>query len=290
VSFGHQITPLILTHDEEANIGRTMARLSWADEVVVVDSGSTDATLAILRGFPNARVVRRPFDSFADQCNHGLDLVRTPWVLSLDADYVLTEALIGEVLALSPAADTAGFEVRFRYCVGGRPIRASLYPPRTVLYRRDRARYANVGHGHRVVVDGLVGALDGEILHDDRKPLERWLEAQARYARQEAQLIHRSAFGELNLPDRIRKLVVAAPMIVFLYTLFVKGAVRDGWPGLGYALQRTLAEMVLSLRLVESHLSGASVDPDTGPSPRPATDPHRTGAGAVAETAEAESR
>jgi len=288
VSFRHQITPLVLTHDEEDNIGRTMARLSWADEVVVVDSGSTDATLGILRGFPNVRVVQRPFDSFAEQCNHGLGLVRTPWVLSLDADYVLTDKLVGEVLALSPADETAGFEVRFRYCVGGRPIRASLYPPRTVLYRRERAHYENVGHGHRVAVDGPVGALDGEILHDDRKPLERWLEAQARYARQEAQLIHRSAFGDLNLPDRIRKLVVAAPMIVFLYTLFVKGAVRDGWPGLGYALQRTLAEVVLSLRLVESHLSGASVEHGAGRLPRAVPNPDATGV--VVDTAKVESR
>src|ERR1051326_2035309 len=148
-----QITPLVLTCNEAPNIRRTLERLCWAKEVVVVDSFSTDDTLAIARRFPNIRIVQRAFDSFADQCNFGLQQIQTPWVLSLDADYILSEALVRELSQLSTLnsqPSTCAFSARFRYCIQGRPLRASLYPPRTVLYRKDKARYRNEGHGHRV--------------------------------------------------------------------------------------------------------------------------------------------
>ena len=83
-----EITPLILTFNEKENIARTMAGLSWAKEVLLIDSGSTDGTLEIARSaHPNVRIVTRFFDSFAGQCNFGLTRIVTPWVLSIDADY-----------------------------------------------------------------------------------------------------------------------------------------------------------------------------------------------------------
>src|SRR4051794_11000683 len=84
-----RITPLILTRDEEANIGRTLPQLAWAREVVVVDSMSSDATVEIARRFANVRVVQRAFDSHDRQWSFGVEQVTTPWVLTLDADYFL---------------------------------------------------------------------------------------------------------------------------------------------------------------------------------------------------------
>ena len=83
-----EITPLILTWNEEANIGRTLEGLTWAARIVVVDSGSTDGTAALVARHPNAELVYREFDNHAAQWNFGLDQVDTPWVLALDADYV----------------------------------------------------------------------------------------------------------------------------------------------------------------------------------------------------------
>src|SRR5512143_2622752 len=95
-SMPDRITPLILTWNEEANIARTLDKLRWAREVVVVDSGSTDGTRAICESFPNVRVVVRPFDSHAAQWNFGLKEtgIVSDWVLALDADYVLTDDLV----------------------------------------------------------------------------------------------------------------------------------------------------------------------------------------------------
>ena len=91
-----KITPLILTYDEEANIGRTLERLTWAEQILVIDSYSTDATLDILDEYPQVEVVQRSFDNFASQCNFGLQHICTEWILSLDADYVLSDELVDE--------------------------------------------------------------------------------------------------------------------------------------------------------------------------------------------------
>lgn len=252
-----QTTPLILTFNEAPNLGRTLAALSWAKRIVVVDSFSTDETLAICKEFPQVEIFQRAFDSFAGQCNFGLTLVQTPWVLSLDADYVLEDAFVAELRALAPPQGVAGFSAGFTYCIHGRPLRASLYPPRTVLYRRDAARYGNIGHGHRVEISGPVLPLASRILHDDRKPLDRWFGEQLKYSAKEAKHLAETPESQLNRADRIRKKILPAPPLVLLFTLFGKGLVLDGWPGWFYALQRTLAEILLSLRLLEAKLKRA---------------------------------
>ncbi len=247
-----EITPLILTYNEEPNLARTLAQLTWASKILVLDSGSTDQTLALARSFPNVRVVQRSFDSFAQQCNFGLTQLDSEWVLSLDADYLLTSELIAELRALEPSPSVAGYAAAFHYCVNGRPLRSTLYPPRTVLYRRRLARYADDGHAHHVQVSGPVFALQGRILHDDRKPLSHWVWSQDRYAKLEAEKLSRTPSAELGLNDRIRKTILLGPPVVFLYTLFVRGVILDGWAGWHYALQRALAETLLSLRLIEA--------------------------------------
>jgi hypothetical protein len=92
------------------------------------------------------------------------------------------------------------------------------------------------------------------ILHDDRKALERWLTEQQRYAVREADHLRRTPSAELNWPDRIRQKIVLAPMLVFLYVLLGRGLILDSWPGWYYVFQRTLAEIILSLRLMEEKL------------------------------------
>jgi glycosyltransferase involved in cell wall biosynthesis len=245
------ITALILTFNEKENIGRTLSALSWIEEVLLIDSFSTDNTVELARAaHANVKALTRSFDSFAGQCNFGLSHVTTPWVLSLDADYVLTAELIEELKALEPSGDVAGYSAEFRYCVFGHPLRSTLYPARTVLYRRDRALYLDEGHGHRVRVDGMVRSLRGKIEHDDRKPLSRWLRSQDRYLTIEARHLIASTGDQLNWQDRLRKRIYFAPAGIFLYLLFVRGLILDGWPGWYYVAQRTIAETLLSLRLI----------------------------------------
>lgn len=250
-----QVTPLILTYNEAPNLRRTLERLAWAMEIVIVDSFSTDETLAILREFPQVRVVQRKFDTFAGQCNFGLAQITTEWVLSLDADYVLSEEMVAEIKGLDTGESLDGYTARFKYCIFGRPLRSTLYPPRTVLYRRERALYHNVGHGHRVQLPGKVRMLNGFIFHDDRKSLGRWFGEQTKYSDNEAHYLTQTDSAQLNFADRIRKKILFAPVLVFFHTLLVKGLILDGWPGWFYVFQRTFAEILLSLRLMEEKLA-----------------------------------
>ena len=181
-----QITPLILTWNEASNIARTLEQLQWARNIVVVDSGSNDETLAIANRYPNVRVVHRDFDSFAGQCNFGLTQIRTEWVLSLDADYFLTDELVSEIQHLHPVDSTSAYFVKFIYCINGKRLRGAAYPPRRVLYRRQRAVYENDGHSHRVRVSGDTEWLSSSILHDDRKSFSHWLRTQDAYMRLES--------------------------------------------------------------------------------------------------------
>ncbi|WP_339376487.1 glycosyltransferase family 2 protein [Calothrix sp. NIES-2098] len=247
-----KITPLILTYNESINIHRTLQNLSWAKKIVVIDSYSTDETLNILSSYPQVEIFQRKFDSFAEQCNYGIEKITSEWILSLDADYVLTDRLIAEIKKLPLEPEVESYKVRFKYCVFGKPLRGTLLPPRTVLYKKEKAIYQDDGHAHRVSVKGKSKLLSGYIYHDDRKSLSRWLWAQDRYMMIEAKKLLETATSELSLGDRIRKQKIFAPIIIFIYCLIIKGGILDGWRGFYYAFQRVLAEILLAIHLIEA--------------------------------------
>jgi len=243
-----EVTPVVLTRDEEANIGRTLEQLRWAREVIVLDSESTDRTVAIAASFPNVRFVTRRFDDLAAQWSAAISFVTTAWILTLDADYFVPAELAAEIDALRPDADA--YEAEFVYAIGGKPLRASLYTPRPVLLRRGAFAFYMDGHTQRVRVEGRVGRLRGKIVHDDRKDLRRFIARQKKYMRDEAAKLRGAPWRSLGAAGRIRKLRVVAPFAAAVHTLFVKRAILDGRAGWRYALERVLAEAILSLELM----------------------------------------
>jgi glycosyltransferase involved in cell wall biosynthesis len=251
------ITPLVLTYNEGPNIGRVLERLAWARDIVIVDSFSGDETLEIVSRFPQVRVFQRKFDSHGNQWNFGLKEtgIRSEWVLALDADYLLSRQIVEELKTLSPCSETQGYRARFIYCINGQPLRGSAYPPVTVLYRRANAAYVQDGHTQRIKVEGEVRELQSLILHDDRKPLAHWIQSQSRYMKLEAEKLNCSEFRRLGWADRLRKARFFAPFVMFLYCLFIRGTILDGRVGVYYSLQRTFAEFMLSLYLIEHDLN-----------------------------------
>lgn len=253
-----QVTPLILTFNEEANISRTLAGLRWARRIVVIDSFSTDATFELLAKHPQVEVVQRAFDSFAEQCNVGLQLIRTPWCLSLDADHLITPAFqaeLAELVAVAPAHVSAVL-TPFRYCVQGIPLRGTLLPPRFNLIRPAGGHYLNDGHAHRFLPSGRTLAMHQPILHDDRKPLSRWLASQQRYLQQETHKLLSTPHHQLSRGDRLRKRHVIAPFAVLALCLIWHRGLLDGWRGWFYAFQRMYVETLLSLMLWEARHGG----------------------------------
>ena len=245
-------TPVILTFNEAANIERTLLALSWAQDIVVVDSGSRDGTLDIISKFPKARVIQRNFKNHADQWNFAITdtAIQSEWVLALDADHIVTEDFVREIVTLTPPEAVSGYRVSFKYCVFGYPLRGSLYPPLISLYRRKHARYIQQGHTQRLTVDGEVLPLRSSLLHDDRKSFSRWMAAQNRYMRLEAELISNSPWDRLSRSNRLRMFIVPAPFLVLVWCWFVKKTILDGVPGFCYGIQRMIAEFILSAHLI----------------------------------------
>lgn len=243
------ITPLVLTFNEAPNLARTLARLTWARSVLVIDSGSTDSTLSIAAQFPNVRFEVRAFDSHTIQWNFGIDATQTEWVLALDADYVLGEGFEDEMQQLDGTADA--YDAGFCYLIFGQPLRGSLYPRRAVLFAKSRCRYVQDGHTQLLSVSGLIGHMRTMIHHDDRKSLSRWLVSQDKYANLEVEKLMNAHKTKLRLQDKLRLTCWASVPASLVYTLLIKGTFWDGWRGWYYALQRMLAEMLLTMRLIE---------------------------------------
>src|SRR5207247_6036294 len=130
------------------------------------------------------------------------------------------------------------------------PLPSSLSPHPRWLLRRRAINFVSDGHTQRVRVDGRVGRLRARIVHDDRKDLRRFVARQRRYMRDEAVKLRATPWRALSPSGRVRKLRVVAPLAVALHTLFVKRAMLDGRAGWRYALERFLAELILSLELI----------------------------------------
>jgi glycosyltransferase involved in cell wall biosynthesis len=245
------ITPLILSYNEEPNIERTLQKLTWAKEIIIIDSYSTDRTLEILNSYSNIKIFQRKFDTHTQQWNSGLERVNSEWILSLDADYVLTDSLIEKFESLVDR-NINGYFISFQYCVFGKPLRGTILPPRLALFRKDSATYIDDGHTQLLKLEGRSSQLDAYIHHDDRKPLSRWLWAQDRYMVIEAKKLLETPDRELSWGDRIRKRKIFAPFIILIYCLIFKGGILDGWQGWYYAFQRTLAELLLAIHIIEA--------------------------------------
>jgi glycosyltransferase involved in cell wall biosynthesis len=252
------LTALIITYNEEVNIGRALASIYWIPNIIIVDSGSNDNTLDIIRRYKNTRILSRDFDSFAAQCNFGLSHVTTSWVISMDADYIVSEGVAKEVRVLLNKRTgrqkdheelISGYKVGFSYCINGKPIRSGILPERTLLYRKKDAVYCNEGHGHRVRVNGRVLRLKNKILHDDRKDLYVWIMNQIKYQRTEAEMLHDTSSEDLPVQDIIRKHTCLSPLLVLILIVFIRGGLFDGKEGMIYAFQRVIAESLLYLSL-----------------------------------------
>ncbi len=188
------VSAILITRDEEANIGECLASLAFARECIVVDSGSRDATVAIARA-AGAQVLQTPdWPGFGPQKNRALALATQPWVLSIDADERVTPQLRDEILAVvrgdtgaAPQADAWSMPRLSSYC--GQFIHHSgWYPDRvTRLFRRGTARFSDDAVHERVVTEQPPAQLKNDLLHETVVSLESVLDKLNRYSTAGAQ-------------------------------------------------------------------------------------------------------
>ncbi|MCC6949596.1 MAG: glycosyltransferase [Bradyrhizobiaceae bacterium] len=223
-----RLSLIVIARNEEASIGRCLRSAYFADEMVVVDNGSTDKTVEIARSL-GANVVQTPdWPGFGPQKNRALDAAAGDWVLSLDADEWIEPPLadlIRKTIADPGAADGYEMPRRSRFC--GEVVRHSGWWPDYVtrLWRRGRGRFADVPVHERVIVEGRVGRLRLPIEHEAIVDLADANDKASRYAAAAATEL--SAQGRRS--SRLKAIVRA--MAAFLRTFIWRAGFLDGATG-----------------------------------------------------------
>ena len=222
-----QITATIITLNEEERIAGAIASLACCDEVVVMDSGSTDRTceIAAQRG---ARVLRRPWEGYSKQKNFAAEQARNHWILSIDADEQLSAELAAEIaLWKKTEPATAAMSMPRRAFYLGKWIgHSGWYPDRKIrLYHRRRARWVGDFVHEAMEVDGQTGRFDSDLLHFPYRALEDHVQRADRYTRLAADAAKKS--GRRSNPLKL----VLAPPLVFLKSLILQRGFLDGWRG-----------------------------------------------------------
>ncbi len=223
------LTVVTLTLNEEKNIAECLQTVAWADQIIVVDSGSTDATLTLAKKFTND-IVTIDWKGYGEARNRALDVARGEWILWLDADERVPDELAKEIRATlsSPPAGIAGFDVARRAYFLGKWIRhCGWYPGRIVrLFRRGRARFSETRVHEQLSIDGPVGHLRNDLLHYTDVDLEQYFQKFNKYTS--------LAAGDLRSSGRTAGLLdlMFRPPFMFLKMYVLRLGFLDGMHGL----------------------------------------------------------
>lgn len=285
------LSVIILTYNEEPNIAQAIESVSgWAQEIFVVDSFSTDRTVEIARRY-SCTVIQHAFENYAKQRNFALRSLplRTEWIFFLDADEWVPEPLKNEIRdLLSGNPGENGFFVKRRLIWMGRWIRRGYYPTWILrLARRHKVRCEDRPVNEHLIVEGPVGYLRNDFIHEDRKGITAWIAKHNAYATAEAkELLRRSQGRSTEIPARlsgspaerkrwIRRHVwerlppLIRPFLYFGYRYFLRGGFLDGKAGFTYhflhALWYPMLIDVKCLELLAQQQKGSSDHPAIEP-------------------------
>jgi glycosyltransferase involved in cell wall biosynthesis len=235
----------IITLNEETNLARTLESVRWAQEIVILDSGSADRTAEIAQSF-GAKFFLQDWLGFGAQKNAALEKCRGDWLLSLDADEELSPELQREIQAITQGETSPisnGYTLRRRNFFLGRWLRhGGMYPDaklrliRRSLFESGAARFAERLVHEDIVYAGSTVQLRGDLLHHAYPTIEGYVEHQRRYAELAGEMIH--------LEERSREKphtgawfamqTLLNPYFTFFYNYILRGGFMDGRPGLIY--------------------------------------------------------
>ncbi len=233
-----KISIAILAMNEAANLRRILPSVAWADELILVDSGSTDGTLDVAREF-NAKVFSEPWKGYGPQMNSAIDKCTSPWVFSLDADEEITPELQSEIQALlraesegHPAAFDAWWVPR-RNQVFGRWLRhGGQYPDYKLrLFRQHTARLPEDTEPHATPKwPGSKGKLKGDLLHYQYPTLALYIEHMNRYSSASLPLVLRKGRTCRGLIEFVA-MTLLNPLLTFLKNYLFRAGFLDGREG-----------------------------------------------------------
>jgi glycosyltransferase involved in cell wall biosynthesis len=242
-----KITVTLITLNSEKTLKSVLEAVSWADEIVLVDSGSTDKTLEIAQQF-KAKIVFRAFDGYGSQKNFATAQASNEWILSLDDDEILTPELQKEIQNLDlSATDFQGFKIPRSLIFLGKLLRFSGEYKRLTLRLFNR-KYGNwnAEYVHESVeVNGKIGTLKQQVLHDSYRDLTDYFNKFNKY----------TSLGAQTLAERVKtastfKIIARFPT-TFLKIYLLKGSCLDGYAGFMWALFTAMNPVVKYAKLRE---------------------------------------
>jgi glycosyltransferase involved in cell wall biosynthesis len=272
-----EVTAIVFTLNEEIHLPACLDSLDWCDDVVVVDSFSSDQSVEICRK-RGIRVFQREFDGFGTQRNWALENVspKYPWILILDADERVPPEMAREFSHWLPGVppDVGAFRIARRFYFWGRWLRySSLYPSYVVrLCRAGKVRYVNRGHAETQEVEGATWQLESDLIDENRKGLGEWFSRQNRYSGNEAQFElaqERLPWSSTDLASadplvrraalkRLAAAIPGRPVWYFIYSYVLRGGFRDGVHGLVFCLLKSVYQWMIVIKKLEARMGRGS--------------------------------
>jgi glycosyltransferase involved in cell wall biosynthesis len=243
------LSVVMITLNAERTLKQALESVAdWADEIVIVDSGSTDATLHIARQF-NCRIVYRKFNGFGPQKQYAIGLAKNDWVLVLDADEIVSEPLANEITSLfiGGPPTSAGYALPRNLIFLGRVLRYSGQNRQPVLrlFNRRKGRITPVPVHESVQVDGQIGQLSGILIHYSYGSLHDYVLKMNKYTTLSAEEMA-SRHKKANIPLQGLRF-----LFTFLKIYFFKGGILDGYPGFVWALLSAVYPVIKYSKLQE---------------------------------------
>lgn len=238
------MTAYILAKDEEANIHKCLESLAPYDiPVVLLDSGSSDRTIAIAQTFSFCAIQPYDYRDHATAYNFITTCAASHTVMILDADMEITPALWNELCEMkSLRCDWDLAVAPVLMCVEGRPLRfGSLYPPKAIVFKSGPAYFVPSGHGERVR-HGFTGVRTrSPVVHNDLKPYSHYLLSQVRYGQN---LVRRIQYKQASVKDRIKAWTPLGALVYPFLSYIIYGGFLSGRRGILYCIDRVIAALI----------------------------------------------
>jgi glycosyltransferase involved in cell wall biosynthesis len=240
------LSVILIVKNEAPNVASCLESVAWADEIIVLDSGSADETVAICRQY-TPHVYETDWPGFGVQKQRALEKARGDWVLSIDADEIVTPELRGEIEQAIRSEHRSGFEIPrlSRYC--GKPMHHGGWWPDYVLrlFRRGKGRFTESAVHERILVQGETGRLKNPLLHNAFVDLDEVLRKVNSYSSLGAKMLEQK-----GVRSSLSKAVLKA-VWTFIRTYFVKASVLDGRHGFMLAVSNAEGTYYKYLKLLE---------------------------------------
>ncbi len=224
------LSALIITYNEEHNIGPVIENLDIADEIIIVDSFSTDETTRIATTYNNVTVVQHPFENYATQRNYAISLAQNPWILFLDADERLTEELKKEILKTIQLKDAFSAYYFYRtFMFKNTKLHFSGWQTDKIfrLFKKEKAQYPLQKIVHeKLVVNGTTGKLKNKLIHFSYKDYSSYKQKMVYYGKLKAI----EEFNKGTKPSFFHFYI--RPLYQFVYQYIIRLGIFDGKKGI----------------------------------------------------------